>query len=169
MPDRKRRITGVITHRRWSRGCARVEIAVHAASASAFRARGNPFTRRVRAPALSFHSGSETVRENSKIFFFLLIWSFHPSGKPIWPFRLRRSLFDVVQLRPHKLHPCRNGHLGLRTVSVPGSRSPRPEVEDPCPLDPPTACSGIPPAPRESLLAGTIRCDVAGMVRSAGL
>jgi hypothetical protein len=77
-----------------------------------------------------------------RFFFFLLIWSFHPSGKPIWPFRLRRSLFDVVQLRPHKLHPCRNGHLGLRTVSVPGSRSPQPPASDPCPLDPPTACSG---------------------------
>jgi hypothetical protein len=104
------------------RGCARVEVAAAmriglrrrrcAASASAFRARVNPFTRRVRAPASPIHSDSETVRENS-VFFFLLIWSFPPSGKPICPFRLRRSLFDVAELRPHKLHPCRNGHLGL--------------------------------------------------------
>jgi hypothetical protein len=83
----------LLTHSRGA-GAVRGSRLPYAASASALRARGDPFTRRVRAPASLVHSGS-------------------------------------------------------------GSRSPQPSASDPCPLDPPTACSGITPAPRGCLLAGT--------------
>jgi hypothetical protein len=71
--------------------------------------------------------------------FFAFIGCFHPLGVPISPFRLRCSLFDVAELRLHKLLPCRNGNLDTRTA-------------------PDTSCEGIPPSPKSGNLRGISAC-----------
>jgi hypothetical protein len=65
----------------------------------------------------------------------------NPSGVPISPFRLRRSLFDVAQLRLHKLLPCRNGNLGPRASRL-LSTSDLKKTTDEISVPVPGRCSG---------------------------
>jgi hypothetical protein len=110
-------------------------------------------------------------------FFFLLNRSVSPFGQADLTIRFRRSLFDVAELRLHKLHPCGTANSARAQSRFNGSRSPRACSTDPCPLDPrrlapgPCACRDC-CSNKEAALEGVVElrregCDDAGIIRSA--